>query len=83
MRLSWKQASSSSLFAEAGPCLCVQVLFLDPAQQQTVELVKLSELFYKHMIPLRCVPEDQASAARSEPHHPPSSSPGGALTPRG
>uniref|UniRef100_A0A8C5BTF4 UDP-glucose glycoprotein glucosyltransferase 2 n=1 Tax=Gadus morhua TaxID=8049 RepID=A0A8C5BTF4_GADMO len=29
------------------------VLFLDPAHQQTVELVKLSELFYKHMIPLR------------------------------
>ncbi|TRY97086.1 hypothetical protein DNTS_027277 [Danionella cerebrum] len=29
------------------------VLFLDPAQEDSVELVKLAELFYKHNIPLR------------------------------
>ncbi|KAG7503243.1 hypothetical protein JOB18_034256 [Solea senegalensis] len=29
------------------------VLFLDPIQEETVELVKLAELFYKHKIPLR------------------------------
>uniref|UniRef100_A0A3Q2R1V2 UDP-glucose glycoprotein glucosyltransferase 2 n=1 Tax=Fundulus heteroclitus TaxID=8078 RepID=A0A3Q2R1V2_FUNHE len=29
------------------------VLFLDPLQEETVELVKLAELFYKHKIPLR------------------------------
>ncbi|XP_075896251.1 UDP-glucose:glycoprotein glucosyltransferase 2 isoform X2 [Nelusetta ayraudi] len=29
------------------------VLFLDPVQEETVELVKLAELFYKHKIPLR------------------------------
>ncbi|KAG7282919.1 hypothetical protein CRUP_018419 [Coryphaenoides rupestris] len=29
------------------------VLFLDPAQEETVELVKLADLFYKHKIPLR------------------------------
>ncbi|XP_041663125.1 UDP-glucose:glycoprotein glucosyltransferase 2 [Cheilinus undulatus] len=29
------------------------VLFLDPAQEESVELVKLAELFYKHKIPLR------------------------------
>ncbi|KAJ3592196.1 hypothetical protein NHX12_007324 [Muraenolepis orangiensis] len=29
------------------------VLFLDPAQQESVQLVKLAELFYKHKIPLR------------------------------
>lgn len=33
-----------------------QVLFLDPVQEETVELVKLAELFYKHKIPLRLVP---------------------------
>lgn len=33
-----------------------QVLFLDPVQEETVELVKLAELFYKHKIPLRSVP---------------------------
>ncbi len=34
------------------PC---QVLFLDPVQEESVELVKLAELFYKHKIPLRLV----------------------------
>ncbi|XP_015244179.1 PREDICTED: UDP-glucose:glycoprotein glucosyltransferase 2-like isoform X1 [Cyprinodon variegatus] len=29
------------------------VLFLDPLQEETVELVKLAELFFKHKIPLR------------------------------
>uniref|UniRef100_W5KUJ0 UDP-glucose ceramide glucosyltransferase-like 1 n=1 Tax=Astyanax mexicanus TaxID=7994 RepID=W5KUJ0_ASTMX len=29
------------------------VLFLDPAQEESIELVKLAELFYKHKIPLR------------------------------
>ncbi|XP_074551732.1 UDP-glucose:glycoprotein glucosyltransferase 2 isoform X1 [Halichoeres trimaculatus] len=29
------------------------VLFLDPAQPESVELVKLAELFFKHKIPLR------------------------------
>ncbi|XP_037832032.1 UDP-glucose:glycoprotein glucosyltransferase 2 isoform X2 [Kryptolebias marmoratus] len=29
------------------------VLFLDPLQEETAELVKLAELFYKHKIPLR------------------------------
>ncbi|KAM4731815.1 UDP-glucose:glycoprotein glucosyltransferase 2 [Anableps anableps] len=29
------------------------VLFLDPLQEETIELVKLAELFYKHKIPLR------------------------------
>ncbi|XP_019129729.2 UDP-glucose:glycoprotein glucosyltransferase 2 isoform X2 [Larimichthys crocea] len=29
------------------------VLFLDPVREETVELVKLAELFYKHKIPLR------------------------------
>lgn len=29
------------------------VLFLDPAQEESIELVKLAELFYKHNIPLR------------------------------
>ncbi|XP_062861510.1 UDP-glucose:glycoprotein glucosyltransferase 2 [Trichomycterus rosablanca] len=29
------------------------VLFLDPAQEDSIELVKLAELFYKHKIPLR------------------------------
>uniref|UniRef100_A0AAV2JWN7 UDP-glucose ceramide glucosyltransferase-like 1 n=1 Tax=Knipowitschia caucasica TaxID=637954 RepID=A0AAV2JWN7_KNICA len=29
------------------------VLFLDPAQEESVELMKLAELFYKHKIPLR------------------------------
>ncbi|XP_062312651.1 UDP-glucose:glycoprotein glucosyltransferase 2 isoform X3 [Osmerus eperlanus] len=29
------------------------VLFLDPVQEDSVELVKLAELFYKHKIPLR------------------------------
>uniref|UniRef100_A0A7N8X2Y1 UDP-glucose ceramide glucosyltransferase-like 1 n=1 Tax=Mastacembelus armatus TaxID=205130 RepID=A0A7N8X2Y1_9TELE len=29
------------------------VLFLDPAQEESVELVKLADLFYKHKIPLR------------------------------
>uniref|UniRef100_A0A8D3BWR4 UDP-glucose ceramide glucosyltransferase-like 1 n=1 Tax=Scophthalmus maximus TaxID=52904 RepID=A0A8D3BWR4_SCOMX len=29
------------------------VLFLDPVQEESVELVKLAELFYKHKIPLR------------------------------
>uniref|UniRef100_A0A3P9N2B0 UDP-glucose ceramide glucosyltransferase-like 1 n=1 Tax=Poecilia reticulata TaxID=8081 RepID=A0A3P9N2B0_POERE len=29
------------------------VLFLDPLQEKTVNLVKLAELFYKHKIPLR------------------------------
>ncbi|CAJ1079457.1 UDP-glucose:glycoprotein glucosyltransferase 2 [Xyrichtys novacula] len=29
------------------------VLFLDPTQEESVELVKLAELFYKHKIPLR------------------------------
>ncbi|XP_034069258.1 UDP-glucose:glycoprotein glucosyltransferase 2 [Gymnodraco acuticeps] len=29
------------------------VLFLDPVREESVELVKLSELFYKHKIPLR------------------------------
>uniref|UniRef100_A0A8C6LY12 UDP-glucose ceramide glucosyltransferase-like 1 n=1 Tax=Nothobranchius furzeri TaxID=105023 RepID=A0A8C6LY12_NOTFU len=29
------------------------VLFLDPLQEESVELVKLAELFYKHKIPLR------------------------------
>lgn len=33
------------------------VLFLDPAQEESVELVKLAELFYKHKIPLRFVTE--------------------------
>lgn len=32
------------------------MLFLDPVQEETVELVKLAELFYKHKIPLRSVP---------------------------
>lgn len=32
------------------------MLFLDPIQEETVELVKLAELFYKHKIPLRLVP---------------------------
>ena len=48
------------IIAEAAAA-CAQVLFLDPAHQQTVELVKLSELFYKHMIPLRYVPEAPGS----------------------
>uniref|UniRef100_A0A8B9RFB9 UDP-glucose ceramide glucosyltransferase-like 1 n=1 Tax=Astyanax mexicanus TaxID=7994 RepID=A0A8B9RFB9_ASTMX len=30
-----------------------QVLFFDPAQEESIELVKLAELFYKHKIPLR------------------------------
>lgn len=29
------------------------VLFLDPVQEESVELIKLAELFYKHKIPLR------------------------------
>uniref|UniRef100_W5MD03 UDP-glucose ceramide glucosyltransferase-like 1 n=1 Tax=Lepisosteus oculatus TaxID=7918 RepID=W5MD03_LEPOC len=29
------------------------VLFIDPSQEDTVELVKLAELFYQHKIPLR------------------------------
>ncbi|KTG21954.1 hypothetical protein cypCar_00038527 [Cyprinus carpio] len=29
------------------------VLFLDPIQEESIELVKLAELFYKHNIPLR------------------------------
>ncbi|KAF7709852.1 UDP-glucose:glycoprotein glucosyltransferase 2 isoform X2 [Silurus meridionalis] len=29
------------------------VLFLDPVQEDTMELVKMAELFYKHKIPLR------------------------------
>ncbi|KAI5628521.1 UDP-glucose:glycoprotein glucosyltransferase 2 isoform X3 [Silurus asotus] len=29
------------------------VLFLDPVQEDTIELVKMAELFYKHKIPLR------------------------------
>uniref|UniRef100_A0A8C2ELG5 UDP-glucose ceramide glucosyltransferase-like 1 n=1 Tax=Cyprinus carpio TaxID=7962 RepID=A0A8C2ELG5_CYPCA len=29
------------------------VLFLDPVQEESIELVKLAELFYKHNIPLR------------------------------
>uniref|UniRef100_A0AAR2JMD2 UDP-glucose ceramide glucosyltransferase-like 1 n=1 Tax=Pygocentrus nattereri TaxID=42514 RepID=A0AAR2JMD2_PYGNA len=29
------------------------VLFLDPVQEDSIELVKLAELFYKHRIPLR------------------------------
>ncbi|KAM9486664.1 UDP-glucose:glycoprotein glucosyltransferase 2 isoform 2-T2 [Clarias gariepinus] len=29
------------------------VLFLDPVQEDSIELVKLAELFYKHKIPLR------------------------------
>uniref|UniRef100_A0A8B9KM65 UDP-glucose ceramide glucosyltransferase-like 1 n=1 Tax=Astyanax mexicanus TaxID=7994 RepID=A0A8B9KM65_ASTMX len=29
------------------------VLFFDPAQEESIELVKLAELFYKHKIPLR------------------------------
>uniref|UniRef100_A0A4W6FZR6 UDP-glucose glycoprotein glucosyltransferase 2 n=1 Tax=Lates calcarifer TaxID=8187 RepID=A0A4W6FZR6_LATCA len=29
------------------------VLFLDPVQEESIELVKLAELFYKHKIPLR------------------------------
>ncbi|XP_020794799.1 UDP-glucose:glycoprotein glucosyltransferase 2 [Boleophthalmus pectinirostris] len=29
------------------------VLFLDPVQEESVELMKLAELFYKHKIPLR------------------------------
>ncbi|XP_051564651.1 UDP-glucose:glycoprotein glucosyltransferase 2-like isoform X1 [Myxocyprinus asiaticus] len=29
------------------------VLFLDPTQEESIELVKLAELFYKHKIPLR------------------------------
>lgn len=33
----------------------LQVLFLDPAQEESIELVKLAELFYKHNIPLRYV----------------------------
>uniref|UniRef100_A0A8C1ZIY8 UDP-glucose ceramide glucosyltransferase-like 1 n=1 Tax=Cyprinus carpio TaxID=7962 RepID=A0A8C1ZIY8_CYPCA len=31
------------------------VLFLDPVQEESIELVKLAELFYKHNIPLRYV----------------------------
>uniref|UniRef100_A0A8C1LCD1 UDP-glucose glycoprotein glucosyltransferase 2 n=1 Tax=Cyprinus carpio TaxID=7962 RepID=A0A8C1LCD1_CYPCA len=31
------------------------VLFLDPIQEESIELVKLAELFYKHNIPLRYV----------------------------
>lgn len=31
------------------------MLFLDPVREETVELVKLAELFYKHKIPLRLV----------------------------
>uniref|UniRef100_A0A672RF37 UDP-glucose glycoprotein glucosyltransferase 2 n=1 Tax=Sinocyclocheilus grahami TaxID=75366 RepID=A0A672RF37_SINGR len=31
------------------------VLFLDPIQEESIELVKLAELFYKHNIPLRFV----------------------------
>uniref|UniRef100_A0A8C4IH67 UDP-glucose ceramide glucosyltransferase-like 1 n=1 Tax=Dicentrarchus labrax TaxID=13489 RepID=A0A8C4IH67_DICLA len=31
------------------------VLFLDPVREESVELVKLAELFYKHKIPLRLV----------------------------
>uniref|UniRef100_A0A672JT15 UDP-glucose ceramide glucosyltransferase-like 1 n=1 Tax=Salarias fasciatus TaxID=181472 RepID=A0A672JT15_SALFA len=31
------------------------VLFLDPLQEESVELVKLAELFYRHKIPLRSV----------------------------
>lgn len=31
------------------------MLFLDPVQEKSVELVKLAELFYKHKIPLRLV----------------------------
>lgn len=31
------------------------MLFLDPEQRESVELVKLAELFYKHKIPLRLV----------------------------
>uniref|UniRef100_A0A8C9WYJ6 UDP-glucose ceramide glucosyltransferase-like 1 n=1 Tax=Sander lucioperca TaxID=283035 RepID=A0A8C9WYJ6_SANLU len=31
------------------------VLFLDPIREESVELVKLAELFYKHKIPLRLV----------------------------
>lgn len=34
---------------------CLQVLFLDPTQEESIELVKLAELFYKHNIPLRYV----------------------------
>jgi len=30
-------------------------MILDPLQEETVELVKLAELFYKHKIPLRLV----------------------------
>lgn len=31
------------------------MLFLDPVQEESAELVKLAELFYKHKIPLRLV----------------------------
>lgn len=31
------------------------MLFLDPVREESVELVKLAELFYKHKIPLRLV----------------------------
>jgi len=34
---------------------CLQVLLLDPTQEESIELVKLAELFYKHNIPLRYV----------------------------
>ena len=40
------------------PVSCVQVLFLDPVQEDSIELVKLAELFYKHKIPLRCTASD-------------------------
>lgn len=42
--------------AEKWICLtfcCFQVLLLDPVQEESIELVKLAELFYKHKIPLR------------------------------
>lgn len=35
--------------------LFYQVLFLDPVQEDSIELIRLAELFYKHKIPLRSV----------------------------
>lgn len=32
------------------------MLFLDPVKEESVELIKLAELFYKHKIPLRLLP---------------------------
>lgn len=54
LRISLNIKISSEQIRNRNVFVC-QVLFLDPVQEETVELVKLAELFYKHKIPLRLV----------------------------